>query len=82
MAKQKTPTKAITEPKGRPTRGRGQFDDNRRAFGATAQWITVAAIILGLFVVLIIATGGGNFQTFNGGQGGFLLASVRGILTT
>ncbi|MFT5435031.1 MAG: hypothetical protein ACI9OJ_005747 [Myxococcota bacterium] len=82
MAKQKTPTKAITEPKGRPTRARGEFDDQRRAFGPAAQWIAVAAVLLGLFIVLVIATGGGNFRTFNGGQGGFMLGSLQAILTT
>lgn len=65
MAKQATPKRGVTPPKGRPTRSRSGVYRNKRVFGPVAQWIGVVVLLLMLFVVLIIATGGGDFNPFN-----------------
>lgn len=57
--------KAYTAPKGRPTRARNEVEDNRRAFGPVAQWITLAlAFALGIWILIAI-TDGGDFNPFN-----------------
>ena len=70
MGKQKGPTKGVTPPKGRPTRGRNEVDVDRRVFGPVAQWIAVIVALIALFVVIVIVTGGGIFGTGGGGGGG------------
>lgn len=57
--------KGYTPPKGRPTRGRNEVDDRRRAFGPVAQWITLAlAFALAVWIVIAV-TNGGDFNPIN-----------------
>lgn len=65
MAKQTTPKRGITPPKGRPTRSRDALPGDRRVFGPVAQWLAAAVLLLLLFAVLIILTDGGDFNPFN-----------------
>lgn len=60
-----TSKKGYTPPKGRPTRGRNEAPNDRRAFGPVAQWITFAIAVLVIIVVIIMVTGGGDFNPFN-----------------
>jgi hypothetical protein len=63
-----TPTpgsKGYTAPKGRPTRARGERGPNRRAFGPIAQWITFAIALIVAVTIIILLTGGGDFNPFN-----------------
>lgn len=57
--------KAYTPPKGRPTRARGERGANRRAFGPVAQWITFALALIVAVVIIVLITGGGDFNPFN-----------------
>lgn len=57
--------KAYTPPKGRPTRARGERGPNRRAFGPVAQWITFAIALIVAVVIIVLITGGGDFNPFN-----------------
>ena len=67
MGDQKTTKKGVTPPKGRPTRGRNEVDENRRAFGPTAQWIAAAFLVALIFVTVIVLLDGGDFNPFDGG---------------
>ncbi len=60
--------KAYTPPKGRPTRGRGDRGPNRRAFGPVAQWITFALALVVAVAIIILITGGGDFNPFDDDQ--------------
>lgn len=60
-----TPRKAVTPPKGRPTRGRSSYRSSKRAFGPVAQWITVAVLVALIVVVLVLVTDGGDFNPFD-----------------
>jgi hypothetical protein len=81
MAKRTTPSRAITPPKGRPTRTRNGRIGRTRVFGPVAQWIVVTLFIALVFVVLFILTGGGDFNPFHSGTGTVLplptLAAAR-----
>ncbi|MAT05584.1 MAG: hypothetical protein CL424_11135 [Acidimicrobiaceae bacterium] len=57
--------KAYTPPKNRPTRPRDELEPDRRVFGPVAQWITFAIVVLVAVAILIIVTGGGNFNPFD-----------------
>lgn len=57
--------KGVTPPKGRPTRSRDGGGGRKRAFGPVAQWITVAALVALVVVVLVLVTDGGDFNPFN-----------------
>lgn len=57
--------KAYTAPKGRPTRARSDTGARRRAFGPVAQWITFAIALLVAIVIVIMVTGGGDFNPLN-----------------
>jgi hypothetical protein len=46
--------RAITPPKGRPTRPRTGGYYRKRVFGSTAQWIAVAILLVLAFVVLMM----------------------------
>ena len=46
--------RAITPPKGRPTRPRSASYYRKRVFGSTAQWIAVAIILVLAFVVVMM----------------------------
>ena len=46
--------RAITPPKGRPTRPRTARYYRKRVFGSTAQWIAAAIILVLAFVVLMM----------------------------
>ncbi len=72
MAKQTTPKRGITPPKGRPTRARDASYRQPRVFGAVAQWTAAAILLLLLIAVLIILTDGGDFNPFNDGTSGAL----------
>jgi hypothetical protein len=54
MASNTSPQRAITPPKGRPTRARTESYYRKRVFGSTAQWIAVAIILVLAFVVLMM----------------------------
>ena len=54
MAANTSPQRAITPPKGRPTRPRDAMYYRKRVFGSTAQWIAVAIILVLAFVVLMM----------------------------
>ena len=60
-----TPKKAVTPPKGRPTRARNSSGRRKRAFGPLAQWITVGLLVALIIVVLVLATDGGDFNPFD-----------------
>jgi hypothetical protein len=68
MAEQGTSKKAITPPKGRPTRARNQVAMQRRVFGSTAQWIAVAFALTLIFVMIVVLLDGGDFNVFDSGQ--------------
>mgnify|MGYP001817936909 CR=1 FL=1 len=70
MTQEQTRKKGFTPPKGRPTRGRNEVDAERRVFGPTAQWIAAAFLIALIFITIIVLFDGGDFNPFNGGQGG------------
>ena len=72
--------KAVTPPKGRPTRARGDVGAERRVFGPVAQWITLAVVIVAVVVVLILVTGGGEFDVPGGGHSGSIIAPVLGLV--
>lgn len=57
--------RSYTAPKGRPTRARGERGPNRRAFGPVAQWITAAIALIVIVAIIILVTGGGDFNPFN-----------------
>jgi hypothetical protein len=59
------PKKAVTPPKGRPTRPRDGELPRKRAFGPVAQWITVALLVVLAVAALILITDGGDFNPFN-----------------
>lgn len=65
MANQTRSPRAVTPPKGRPTPPR-RAQARGRVFGSTAQWIAVFALLLIAFVVLVLATDGGDFNPLNG----------------
>lgn len=67
MGKQATPKKGITPPKGRPTRGRDEADQQKRVFGPTAQWVAAIFLIAVLLIALIVLFDGGDFGVFEGG---------------
>ncbi len=69
MGKQTTPKKGITPPKGRPTRGRDETDQQRRVFGPTAQWVAAAFVIALVLVTVILLFDGGDFGVFNDHSG-------------
>lgn len=60
-----TAKKGVTPPKGRPTRSRDGGGGRKRAFGPVAQWVTVAALVALVVVVLVLVTDGGDFNPFN-----------------
>ena len=70
--------KAVTAPKGRPTRARGEVSANRRLFGPTAQWIALAIVIVAIVVIIIAVTDGGEFGPLHGGNTG---AAVFGVVS-
>lgn len=70
MTQEQTPKKAITPPKGRPTRARNEVESTRRVFGATAQWIAAAFLLALIFLTIIVLLDGGDFNVFNGGHDG------------
>ena len=81
MAKQTAPDhpeprKGVTPPKGRPTRSRNGTYADRRVFGPVAQWIAAAVFLLLLIVVMIILTDGGDFNPFNSGHSGSVIAPL------
>jgi hypothetical protein len=47
--------RAITPPKGRPTRPRNAYYGRQRVFGSTAQWIAVAILLVLVAVILWMA---------------------------
>ena len=65
MARQQTPKKALTPPKGRPTRGRNEQVRPKRVFGPTAQWIAAVFLLALIFLTLIVLLDGGDFNVFN-----------------
>jgi hypothetical protein len=54
-----------TAPKGKPTRARHDTGFRPRAFGAVAQWITLAIAVIVIVVIIIMVTGGGDFNPLN-----------------
>ena len=52
MSAKSPSSRAITPPKGRPTRSRSAGYGRKRVFGSTAQWIAVA-ILLVLAVIIL-----------------------------
>ncbi len=72
--------KAVTPPKGRPTRARGAVADDRRVFGPVAQWIALALLVVAVVLVLIFVTGGGEFDVPGGGHSGSIVAPILGAL--
>lgn len=76
MAKQPVPKRAVTPPKGRPTRRRADDLGQRRVFGPLAQWVLVTLLIAFLFVLLFVVTGGGDFNPFVDGTAAPLRAST------
>lgn len=57
--------KAVTPPKGRPTRARSWSGSQKRAFGPLAQWVTVGVLVALIVIVLVLITDGGDFNPFN-----------------
>ena len=84
MTKQTTPKRGITPPKGKPTRSRSGTYGGKRVFGPVSQWIAVTVLLILAFLALIILTGGGDFNPFNGdnGQAGAVAATVVATLTS
>jgi hypothetical protein len=82
MGKQATPKKGITPPKGRPTRSRDGDYARKQVFGPTSQWIALTVFLVLVFVVLFIVTDGGDFNPFDGGHTGSLLAGVATAAVT
>ncbi|NNE12928.1 MAG: hypothetical protein HKN41_11880 [Ilumatobacter sp.] len=78
MTEQQSPKKGFTPPKGRPTRARNEIEAERRVFGPTAQWVAVTFLIALAFVLLIVLFDGGDFNPFDGGNSGSLLATALG----
>lgn len=72
--------KAVTPPKGRPTRSRDGVAAERRVFGPTAQWITLAIVIAVVVVIIIAVTGGGEFGPLHGGNTGTALFGALSAL--
>lgn len=70
MSQGETTRKGITPPKGRPTKGRNEMAARKRVFGPTAQWIGFAFLLALVFVTVIVLLDGGDFNVFDGGQGG------------
>jgi len=62
---QDTSPKRTTPPKGRPTRSRNGRYRDRRAFGATAQWIAAALALVVAFIIAFLLLDGGDFNPFN-----------------
>ena len=83
MTKQTPPKRAVTPPKGKPTRSRHDIRTNRRVFGPVSQWIAITVLLILAFVVLIILTGGGDFNPLNNqsGQVGTVAAMIGATLT-
>jgi hypothetical protein len=54
MADDTRSPRAITPPKGRPTRSRTPSYYRKRVFGSTAQWIAVAILLVLAFIVLMM----------------------------
>lgn len=73
MGNRNPPGRGITPPKGRPTRPRGVRYGNDRVFGPTFQWLAVIVLLVVAFVVMVILTGGGDFNPFNHDQTGSLV---------
>ncbi|HEY5664053.1 MAG TPA: hypothetical protein VIS05_08465 [Ilumatobacter sp.] len=65
MAKSSTPKRGRTAPKGRPTRSRSARAGRQRTFGPRWQWMVVTLVLVVLFVLLVAATDGGDFNPFN-----------------
>jgi len=81
MAKQATPKRGITPPKGKPTRARSEIPTNQRVFGPVSQWIAFVVVLILAFVVLIILTNGGDFNPLNdSGQVGTIATSIAASL--
>lgn len=81
MTKQTTPKHGITPPKGKPTRSRSGDYGRKRVFGPVAQWIAVTVLLILAFVVMVILTGGGDFNPFNG-QDGQAVNGAAAVVTT
>jgi hypothetical protein len=62
MATHHQSPKATTPPKGRPTPPRHLHQTNRRVFGSTARWVAAALLLALAFLVLWMATGGGDLN--------------------
>ena len=71
--------KNYTPPKNRPTRTRNGYGPDKRVFGPVAQWITFAIVVLVAVAILIIVTGGGNFNPFD--EEGNLVGAPAGVVT-
>jgi hypothetical protein len=56
----------VTPPKGRPTRSQHGLAPPKRVFGATARWAAAGILLVLAFVILVLATDGGDFNPFNG----------------
>jgi hypothetical protein len=69
MARQQTPKKGFTPPKGRPTRARNEQVGGNRVFGPTAQWIAAAFLLALIFITIIVLLDGGDFNPFTGDTG-------------
>ena len=78
MGKQSTPKKGITPPKGRPTRPRDAHFGDRRVFGPLAQWFAVVLLLVLVFALLIMLTGGGDFNPLNDQTGAGIGQLVSG----
>ncbi|MEO6570642.1 MAG: hypothetical protein ABIO83_03765 [Ilumatobacteraceae bacterium] len=76
MGKHPVPKRAVTPPKGRPTRRRADDRGERRVFGPLAQWILVTLLLAFLFVLLFVVTGGGDFNPFDDGTAALLPAAT------
>lgn len=78
MAKQSTPKRGITPPKGKPTRARDEMPSNKRVFGPVSQWIAFVVLLIMVFVVLVILTNGGDFNPLNqnDSQVGWIASSI------
>ena len=82
MAKQATPKRGITPPKGKPTRARSEIPENKRVFGPVSQWIAFVVVLILAFVVLIILTNGGDFNPLDqNSQVGMIARSIMTSLS-
>jgi hypothetical protein len=57
MSTSDRPKRAVTPPKGRPTRSRHDLAPPRRALGSATQWTLVVVLLAVVFALLVVLFG-------------------------